>query len=108
SRKHDPEPRFCDPHLIPPPFRGRKEPAARAAFHATRCACGLPHLPQKGGGRRALARRVGVATSHGFEGTRSIGCRNIPDCDSASISTTSRPFATRAAEFILIRSRPLK
>src|SRR5262249_9660081 len=36
-------------------------PAARATFRPTRRTCRLLHLPLKGGGRRAFARRVGVA-----------------------------------------------
>src|SRR5262245_55036083 len=40
-----------DPHLIPPPFRGRKERAARAAFQIVRCAYGLLLPPPFGGGK---------------------------------------------------------
>src|SRR5215471_12827226 len=46
----------CDPHLIPPPFRGRKERAARAPFHWNAvCPPLAPPLPERERSARACA-----------------------------------------------------
>src|SRR5262249_16126867 len=61
-----------DPHLIPPPFRGRKERVVCAAFHSTRWTSGLLIPPPKRG-----RDGVGVAIRPGPVGESETAKRGV-------------------------------
>src|SRR5262249_35090031 len=68
-----------DPHLIPPPFRGRKESAARAALWPMRRACGLllPPPVYRPGTSRTVVELEPIENSH-FRSRRGVRSRFGP------------------------------